>query len=189
MLTVLSHTYFSPAKSRTEQSSSKDSLGSDAMDSGTPPTATSPKHADDAEVSSLMGPGQEGAGKTARAAPAGQIPAAGHTWEGTATGTVGGGRLEFDSRPDTVPETGRAPESGRKPSSTEGGAPVPPATSVQPEVPNALLVALKGASIIDKHRALMGAVIEKIQSAEGGLNESCISLIKGFEVLKVRYIY
>ena len=30
--------------------------------------------------------------------------------------------------------------------------------------------------------ALMGAVIEKIQSAESGLNESCLSLIKGFKV-------
>ena len=60
--------------------------------------------------------------------------------------------------------------------------PVPPATSVQPEVSDALLAALKRASIIDEHRALMGAVIEKIQSAESGLNEACISLIKGFEV-------
>ena len=43
-------------------------------------------------------------------------------------------------------------------------------------------MALKSASIIDEHRALMGAVIEKIQSAESGLNGACISLIKGFEV-------
>ena len=47
---------------------------------------------------------------------------------------------------------------------------------------NALLVALKSASIVDEHRALMGAVFEKIQSAASGLNEACISLIKGFEV-------
>ena len=60
--------------------------------------------------------------------------------------------------------------------------PVPWATSVQPEVSDALLVALKSASIVDEHRALMGAVIEKIQSAESGLNEACISLIRGFEV-------
>ena len=62
--------------------------------------------------------------------------------------------------------------------------PVPLATSVQPEVPDALLAALKGASIIDEHRALMGTVIEKIQSAESVLNESCVSLIRGFEVWK-----
>ena len=40
--------------------------------------------------------------------------------------------------------------------------PVPLATSVQLEVSDALLVALKSASIVDEHRALMGAVIEKI---------------------------
>ena len=54
--------------------------------------------------------------------------------------------------------------------------PVPSATSVQPEV------ALKNASIVDEHRSLMGAVIEKIKSTESGLNEACISLIRGFEV-------
>ena len=65
---------------------------------------------------------------------------------------------------------------------TEGGAPVPPATSAQPEVSDTLSVALKNASIIEEHRALIGAVIEKIQSAESGLTEACISLITGFEV-------
>ena len=60
--------------------------------------------------------------------------------------------------------------------------PVPPATFVHPEVSGALLVALRDASIVDEHRALMGAVIEKIQSTESGLNEACISLIRGFEV-------
>ena len=61
------------------------------------------------------------------------------------------------------------------------------ATSVHPGVPYTLLAALKGASIVDEHRALMGAVIEKIQSAESGLNEACISLITGFEVCFVRF--
>ena len=45
---------------------------------------------------------------------------------------------------------------------------------------------LRSVSIIDEHRALMGAVIEKIQSVESGLNESCLSLIKGFEVCFLR---
>jgi len=49
-------------------------------------------------------------------------------------------------------------------------------------VPDTLSAALKSASIIEGHRALMGAVLEKIQSAESGLNEACISLITGFEV-------
>ena len=65
--------------------------------------------------------------------------------------------------------------------------PIPPATSVHPEVSDALLVALRDASIVDEHRALMGAVIEKIQSAESGLNEACINLIMGFEVCFVRF--
>ena len=80
-----------------------------------------------------------------------------------------------------------ASELGRQPPSAGGGAPVPPATSVQPEVPDTLLVVLKSASIVEEHRALMGAVIEKIQSAESGLNEACISLITGFEVCFVRF--
>ena len=55
-------------------------------------------------------------------------------------------------------------------------------TSVQLEVPDTLLEALRSASIIEEHRALMGTVIEKIQFTESGLNEACISLIMGFEV-------
>ena len=62
-----------------------------------------------------------------------------------------------------------------------------PATSVQPEVPDALLATLKSASIVDEHHALMGAVIEKIQSAESGLDESYINLIRGFEVCFMRF--
>ena len=94
----------------------------------------------------------------------------------------GGVRLESGPQPDTILETNKAPESDRRPPSAGGGVSIPPATSVQPEVSDALLAALKSASIVDEHRALMGAVIEKIQSAESGLNEACISLIRGFEV-------
>ena len=74
-----------------------------------------------------------------------------------------------------------APESGRQHPSAGGGAPVPPAISAQPEVPDTLSAVLKSASINEEHHALMGAVIEKIQSAASGLNEACISLITGFE--------
>ena len=102
-------------------------------------------------------------------------------------GANGGGHLEFGPQPDAVPETNTAPESSRRPPSAREGVPVPLATFVQPEVPDALSAALKSASIVDEHRALMGAVIEKIQSAESGLNESCISLIKGFEVCFMRF--
>ena len=112
---------------------------------------------------------------------------AGHTGEKAPVDTDGGGYLEFGPQPDTITETYMAPESGRQPLSVGGGAPVPPATSVQPEVPDTLSAALKSASIIEEHRALIGAVIEKIQSAESGLNEACISLITGFEVCFVSF--
>ena len=55
-------------------------------------------------------------------------------------------------------------------------------TSVQPEAPNNLLEALRGASIVDEHRALMGTVIEKAQFVKNGLTEACTSLLSGFEV-------
>ena len=60
--------------------------------------------------------------------------------------------------------------------------PIPPVTSVQPEAPDALLEALRSASIVEEHRTLMGTVIEKIQSTKSGLTEACTSLLTGFEV-------
>ena len=60
--------------------------------------------------------------------------------------------------------------------------PIPPVTSVQPEAPNTLLEALRSASIIEEHRTLMGAVIEKIQYTKSELAEACTSLLTGFEV-------
>ena len=99
---------------------------------------------------------------------------------------VSGGNLGFGPQADKVQETSKAPGSGEQPPSTVGGLPTPPATSVQAESPGGLSTALKNASIIDEHRTLMGAVVEKIQSAESGLNESCLGLIKAFEVCFLR---
>ena len=99
----------------------------------------------------------------------------------------GGGYPEFGPQPDTILETNTAPKPSRRPPSAGGGVPVPPAISVQLEVSDVLLAALKSASIVDEHRALMGAVIKEIQSAEGGWNEACISLIRGFEVCFMRF--
>ena len=152
------------------------------MESGTPPKAPSPKQVNNTEDSSQKDPGQGGEGKTVKAAPGGQTSGAGHMGEKIPMGDDGGGDPEFGSPPDAIPEAYTALESRRQPPSVGGGVPVPPATSVQPEVSNALLAALKSASIVDEHRALMDAVIEKIQSAESGLNEAYISLIRGFEV-------
>ena len=55
-------------------------------------------------------------------------------------------------------------------------------TSVQPEAPDNLLEALRGASIMEEHRILMGMVIERVQSVKSGLTEACSSLLTGFEV-------
>ena len=63
--------------------------------------------------------------------------------------------------------------------------PVPPMTTVQPEAPDNLLEALRGASIMDEHRVLMDTVIEKVQSVKSGLAEACTSLLTGFEVSNV----
>ena len=97
-------------------------------------------------------------------------------------GTGSGGQVLFGPQPNTIPETYTAPESSQWPSPKGGGVPVPRVTSVQLEAPNSLLEALRGASIVDEHRALMGTVIEKVQSAKGGLTEACTSLLIGFEV-------
>ena len=94
----------------------------------------------------------------------------------------GGGDLGFGPQPVTVPETFEASGLDRQLPLTRGGDPAPSATSVQLEVQGNLSTALKSASIIDEHRALMGVVIEKIHAAKSRLNESCINLIKGLEV-------
>ena len=62
----------------------------------------------------------------------------------------------------------------------------PPVTLVYAELPGVLLTVLKNASVVDEHRTLMGAVVGKIQAAESGLNESCLGLIKAFEVWFLR---
>ena len=63
--------------------------------------------------------------------------------------------------------------------------PILPVTSVHPEAPDTLLEALRGASIVEEHRTLMGMVIEMIQSTKSGLTEACTSLLTGFEVSNV----
>ena len=66
-----------------------------------------------------------------------------------------------------------------------GGASAPSATSTNPEAPNTLVEALQRASIMEEHRTLMGAVVEKVQSAKSGLNEAFASLLTGFKVCDV----
>ena len=73
-----------------------------------------------------------------------------------------------------------APDSGRQPLPNKGGKPPPPMTSAYPEAPDRLLEALRGTSIVEEHRTLMGMVIERIQSAKSGLTKACTSLLTGF---------
>ena len=118
-------------------------------------------------------------------APKDDSSAAGHMGEKAPMGTGDGGKIPFGPQPDTIPETYTAPESSEQPSPKGGGVPVPPVTSVQPEAPDNLLEALRGTSIVDEHRVLMGTMIKKVQSAKSGLTEACASLLTGFEVSNV----
>ena len=120
------------------------------------PTASTPRDADDAEVGSQEGTHQEEAPE----APQGSLP---------------------DFAPDSTLEPAVVPESGRRPLRKKGKT-VTPASSVQPEAPDNLLEALKGASIEEEHRTIMSAVIQKVQLAKSGLTEACRSLLTGFEV-------
>ena len=121
------------------------------------PTASTPRDTDDAEVGS-----QEGTHQEERAPEVSQdnLP---------------------DFAPDSAPESIVAPESGGRPLRKKGKT-VTPAASVQPEAPDNLLEALKGASIEEEHRIVISAVIQKVQLAKSGLTEACRSLLTGFEV-------
>ena len=48
---------------------------------------------------------------------------------------------------------------------------------------------LEKAAILEEHDTLMGTVIERISSAESGLHEAFMSLLTGFEVREMMYIF
>ena len=48
---------------------------------------------------------------------------------------------------------------------------------------------LEQAAISETHHALMGMVVERISSAESGLHEAFMSLLKGFEVREIVYVF
>ena len=48
---------------------------------------------------------------------------------------------------------------------------------------------LERATISEEHRTLMGTVIERISSTESGLHEAFMSLLTGFEVREMMYIF
>ena len=45
------------------------------------------------------------------------------------------------------------------------------------------------AAISEAHRTFMGTVVEKISSAKSGLHEAFMSLLTGFEVREMMYIF
>ena len=54
---------------------------------------------------------------------------------------------------------------------------------------DALMNLLEQAAISETHRALMGTVVERISSAESGLHEAFMSLLEGFEVHEIVYVF
>ena len=43
--------------------------------------------------------------------------------------------------------------------------------------------------VSEAHRTLMGTVIERISSAESSFHEAFMSLLKGFEVREIMYVF
>ena len=86
-------------------------------------------------------------------------------------------------RPEGNPSATRSPEySAPKESNRKS----PELSGVRPD---ALMNLLEQAAISEAHRTLMGTVVERISSAESGLHEAFMSLLRGFEVRKVIYIF
>ena len=86
-------------------------------------------------------------------------------------------RPEGNSSAARSPEFSAPKETNRNSSGMSG---------VQPDT---LMGLLEQAAISEAHRTLMGTVIERISSAKSGLNEAFTSLLRGFEVRKVIYIF
>ena len=116
--------------------------------------------------------------------PQGKISGAGHMGGENPMDYADGSHSKSGSQPVTTPEPTKVLDFNKQPLAKEG-EPAVPMTSAQPEASDNLLEVLRGASIEDEHRTLMGTVIEKVRSAKSGLTEACTSLLTGFEVKKV----
>ena len=121
------------------------SLDLSDMNSGSLPTASTPRPTDNAEVLSQKAPSQ---GEVVLGAPRGDFSDPGY--QGSEAPTD----FECGPQPDTAPEPSMVPDSGRR-SLVKGGQPSMPVSSVQPEVPDNLLEALHSASIEEEHRAMI----------------------------------
>ena len=86
-------------------------------------------------------------------------------------------------RPEGNPSATRSPEysapkeSNRKSPGLSGAR------------PDAVMNLLEQTAMLEAHRTLMGTVVERISSAESGLHEAFMSLLRGFEVRKVICIF
>ena len=91
--------------------------------------------------------------------------------------------MESETPPSAAPSCGvDDPEvSSRRVSPSPAGPEGPAPTGVRSEELKDLL---GRASISEDHRTLMGMVIGRISSAEGGLHDAVRSLLAGFEVRK-----
>ena len=54
---------------------------------------------------------------------------------------------------------------------------------------DALKDLLGQAPVSEAHHTIMGTIIERISSAESGLHEAFMSLLKGFEVREIVYVF
>ena len=117
-------------------------------------TASSPSPTDDTEVLSQQVPSRE---EVVPEAPQGDLPDSRSKGDETPQGSKSG------SRPDTAPEPSRVLESGGGPPSKRSKSTMP-AAPVQSKAPDNMLEALQGASIDEEHRAIMSAVVQKVQS-------------------------
>ena len=79
-----------------------------------------------------------------------------------------------------------ATRSPQYPALEEGNRKSPAPSGVRS---NVLRDLLEQAAISEEHRTLMGTLIEKISSAESGLHEAFMSLLTGFEVHEMMYIF
>ena len=86
-------------------------------------------------------------------------------------------------RPEGNPSATRSPEYSAPKESNRKSPGLPSAR------PYALMNLLEQEAISEAHRMLMGMVVERISSAESGLHEAFMSLLRGFEVRKVVYVF
>ena len=87
------------------------------------------------------------------------------------------------ARPEGNPMATRSPQY---PALEESNQKSPTPCGMRSDVPRGLR---QRATISEEHRTLMGTVIERISSAESGLHEAFMSLLTGFEVRQMMYIF